>query len=93
MKKLLVFCEKKKYIKYRGCGYRIFITFRGCILGTDVNGQSARSCHLRHGTWALFGINSFKCKIMLAANQIDLCYKIILKKDSSALQNYTVVVG
>lgn len=62
-------------------------------MGTDVNGQSARSCHLRHGTRALLGINSFKCQIILAANQVDSCYKMTFKKDSSPLQKYTVVVG
>lgn len=67
---------QRKRNKYWGCGYRIFITFWGYMLGTDVNGQSARSCHPRHGTWALFGINSFKCQIILAANQVDSCYKM-----------------
>lgn len=78
MKKLVVCCGKKnnKPTQHWGCGYRIFITFQGCIWGTDVNRQSARSCHLRHGTWALFGINSFKGKVILAANQIDSCYKM-----------------
>lgn len=79
-KSLLFAAEKKKPTKHWGCGYRIFITFRGCIWGTDVNRQSVRSCHLRHGTWALFGINSFKGKVILAANQTDSCYKMTFLK-------------
>lgn len=91
--KSLFFAVGKKKKEYWGSGYRIFIPFWGCIFGTDVNGQSARSCHLGHGTWALFGINSFKSKIILAAKQIDSCCKKNFLKWLFSLQNNTIVVG
>lgn len=69
--KSLLFAVEKN--RYWGCGYRIFITFGGCISGADVNWQPGL---VIWDTWALFGINSLKCKIILAARQVDLCYKI-----------------